>query len=114
MEVRKSVIFATIIIVLVFLPLLSLTGVAGKLFGPLGIAYILSIISSLFVAMTITPALCYLMLGKSELQEGDSPVISYIKKRYIKILKVIEKHSQPIIFSSLLIISIGLASLPLL
>ena len=112
MEVRKSVIFATIIIVLVFLPLLSLTGVAGKLFGPLGIAYILSIISSLFVAMTITPALCYLMLGKSELQEGDSPVISYIKKRYIKILKVIEKHSKPIIFSSLLIISIGLVSLP--
>jgi len=112
MEVRKSVIFATIIIVLVFLPLLSLTGVAGKLFGPLGIAYISSITASLVVAMTITPALCYLMLGKSKLQTNDSPVISYIKVRYIKILKIIEKHSRPIIFSSLLIISIGLAFLP--
>ena len=112
MEVRKSVIFATIIIVLVFLPLLSLTGVAGKLFSPLGIAYISSIIASLFVAMTITPALCYLFLGKSDLQQGDSPVIGYLKKKYIKILRVIEKYSRPIIFSSLLLISIGLVALP--
>ena len=112
MEVRKSVIFATLIIVLVFLPLLSLTGVAGKLFGPLAIAYIASIIASLFVAMTITPALCYLLLGKSDLQTNDSPVISYLKKKYIIILKNIEKYSRSIIFTSLLIISIGLASLP--
>ena len=112
MEVRKSVIFATVIIVLVFLPLLSLTGVAGKLFGPLGIAYISSIIASLFVAMTITPALCYLLLGKSEIHTNDSPIISYLKRRYTKILTVIEKDSRSIIFTSLLIISIGLAFLP--
>lgn len=112
MEVRKSVIFATLIIVLVFLPLLSLTGVAGKLFGPLGIAYIASIIASLFVAMTVTPALCYLFLGKSDLQANDSPVISFLKKKYIKILKGIEKNSRYVVFTSLLIISIGLASLP--
>ena len=112
MEVRKSVIFATLIIVLVFLPLLSLTGVAGKLFGPLGIAYIASIIASLFVAMTVTPALCYLFLGKSDLQANDSPVISFLKKKYIKILKGIEKNSRSVVFTSLLIISIGLASLP--
>jgi CzcA family heavy metal efflux pump len=112
MEVRRSVIFATVIIVLVFLPLLSLTGVAGKLFGPLGIAYIASIIASLFVAMTITPALCYLLLGKSDLQTNDSPVISYLKKKYIKILNNVEKRSRSIIFTSLLVISIGLASLP--
>ena len=112
MEVRKSVIFATVIIVLVFLPLLSLTGVAGKLFGPLGIAYISSIIASLFVAMTITPALCYLLLGKSKIHTNDSPIISYLKRRYTKILTVIEKDSRSIIFTSLLIISIGLAFLP--
>lgn len=112
MEVRKSVVFATIIIVLVFMPLLSLSGVAGKLFGPLGIAYISSIIASLFVALTITPALCYLMLGKSELKSEDSPLIRFIKKHYEKFLRKIEKKSNVIIFTSLLLISLGLSLLP--
>ena len=112
MEVRKSVVFATIIIVLVFLPLLSLSGVAGKLFGPLGIAYITSIIASLFVALTVTPALCYLMLGHSNIESEDSPVISFIKKYYEKTLRVIEKKSKGIIFISLILISIGISFLP--
>jgi CzcA family heavy metal efflux pump len=112
MEVRKSVVFATIIIVLVFLPLLSLSGVAGKLFGPLGIAYITSIIASLFVALTVTPALCYLMLGHSNIESEDSPVISFIKKYYEKTLRVIEKKSKAIIFISLILISIGISFLP--
>ncbi len=112
MEVRKSVVFATIIIVLVFLPLLSLSGVAGKLFGPLGIAYITSIIASLFVALTVTPALCYLMLGHSNIESQDSPLISFIKKHYEKTLRVIEKKSKAIIFISLILISIGISFLP--
>ena len=112
MEVRKSVVFATIIIVLVFIPLLSLSGVAGKLFGPLGIAYISSIIASLFVALTITPALCYLMLGKSKLKSEDSPVIRGIKYYYEIFLRAIERKSRVIIFTSLLFIALGLALLP--
>ena len=112
MEVRKSVVFATIIIVLVFLPLLSLSGVAGKLFGPLGIAYITSIIASLFVALTVTPALCYLMLGHSNIESEDSPLISFIKKHYERTLRVIEKKSKSIIFISLILICIGVSFLP--
>ena len=112
MEVRKSVVFATIVIVLVFLPLLSLSGVAGKLFGPLGIAYITSIIASLFVALTVTPALCYLMLGNATIESGDSPIIIIIKKYYEKILRAIENKSTGVIVMSFLLISIGLAFLP--
>ena len=114
MEVRKSVVFATVIIVLVFLPLLSLSGVAGKLFGPLAIAYISSITASLFVALTITPALCYLMIGYSDIKTEDSPVVKFLKNKYEIILSRIEKQSKLIIFSSLFVIAIGLSFLPFL
>ena len=114
MEVRKSVVFATVIIVLVFLPLLSLSGVAGKLFGPLAIAYISSITASLFVALTITPALCYLMIGYSDIKTEDSPVVKFLKNKYEIILSRIEKKSKLIILSSLFVIAIGLSFLPFL
>ena len=114
MEVRKSVVFATVIIVLVFLPLLSLSGVAGKLFGPLAIAYISSITASLFVALTITPALCYLMIGYSDIKTEDSPVVKFLKNKYEIILSRIEKQSKLIILSSLFFIAIGLSFLPFL
>jgi len=79
MEVRSSVVYATIIVALVFLPLLTLGGVAGKLFAPLGIAYIAAIMASLAVALTLTPALCYLLLGNAKLESEDPPMIRIIK-----------------------------------
>lgn len=114
MEVRKSVVYATLIIVIVFLPLLSLTGVAGKLFGPLGIAYILSILASLAVALTVTPALSYLLLaGNANLNTDDSPVIKFLKKKYRVILIKIEKQSKLILTLSFVMLALGLSFLPL-
>ncbi|HEY0843306.1 efflux RND transporter permease subunit [Methylotenera sp.] len=113
MEVRTSVVYATFIVALVFLPLLTLGGVAGKLFAPLGLAYIAAIMASLFVALTLTPALCYLMLGNAELDEKDPPLIHIFKSVYVKILMKVDAHYKVVIATSFILIAIGLGTLPL-
>ena len=65
LEVRSAVVYATFAALLVFFPILALSGVAGRLFGPLGIAYIFAVLASLAVALTVTPALSMLLLAGS-------------------------------------------------
>ncbi len=113
MEVRSSVVYATVIVALVFMPLLTLSGVAGKLFAPLGLAYIAAIMSSLLVALTLTPALCYMLLGEAKLNSQDSPIIKWIKRRYVKLLNHIEQHYKLVMATSFLLIALGLGILPL-
>jgi multidrug efflux pump subunit AcrB len=81
LEVRSSVAYATFAVVLVFFPILALSGVAGRLFGPLGIAYILAVLASLAVALTVTPALSMLLLTGSKRQGwSDPPVVRWSRQ----------------------------------
>ena len=79
-EVRSGILYATAIIVLVFLPLFALSGIEGRLFAPLGIAFIISILASLIVSMTVTPVLAYWLIPRMKhLAEQDSPVVKILK-----------------------------------
>ena len=83
MEVRSAILYATVIIVLVFVPLFALPGLEGKLFVPLGIAFIVSTLASLIVSVTVTPVLGYYLLpGMKNLDHGDTRVLAWLKARY--------------------------------
>jgi CzcA family heavy metal efflux pump len=90
-EVRSAITLATLIIVLVFLPLFFLTGVEGRFFRPLGAAYVISLGASLVVAMTITPVLCYLLLGKEKAAHRETKIVQKVKSNYSSLLQYILK-----------------------
>ncbi|MES2950127.1 MAG: efflux RND transporter permease subunit [Pseudomonadota bacterium] len=81
-EVRSGIVYATAIVVLVFVPLFALPGIEGRLFTPLGIAYIVSVLASMLVSMTVTPVLClYLLPHMKRLDHGDSTLVAWLKRR---------------------------------
>jgi copper/silver efflux system protein len=97
-EIRSSVVFATLIILLVFAPLFFLSGLEGRLLRPLGVAFVTSIAASLLVALTITPVLCMLLLGRGGLEghEHDSSVARVLKRLYRPALNAVIRIPVPI------------------
>ncbi|MDA8153249.1 MAG: efflux RND transporter permease subunit [Acidithiobacillus sp.] len=110
-EVRGAVTYATFIVALVFLPVLSLSGVAGKLFAPLGEAYIAAVFASLGVALTVTPALAYLLLERTPSRSLEHAWIRKVKAAQARLLTTTEGHSRWLIVGITLLFLTAMAVL---
>lgn len=112
-EIRNSIFLATIIVVLVFIPLFALSGIEGRLFTPIGIAYVVSLTASLVVSLTLTPVLCYYFLGKSAFKsEKEGLLVRVLKAADRKILNRTLDHPYLVAFSCLILIGLAISAIP--
>ena len=111
-EIRNSIVFSTLIIVLVFTPLFALSGMEGRLFTPLGVAYIVSILASLLVSLTVTPVLSYWLLpnARATHRERDSFVLRGLKRVAARVIGLSLRMPKPVLIAAVAAVALsGLA-----
>ena len=114
-EVRGSIVFATLIVMLVFVPIFFLSGVEGRLLRPLGFAYLVAIAASLVVALTLTPALCSFVLRRVSAQSrGDSFVVRLLKRAYEPTLRFATRRPAAIGIGAAALLAAAIALVPFL
>jgi CzcA family heavy metal efflux pump len=113
-EVRSAIIFATLSVIVMFTPVLVLGGTAGRLFAPLGIAYVSAILASLVVALTLTPALAALLLGGKQQSDAVPKPIVAARRIYGRILNGVERAGLAVAVIALVLLITAAASVPFL
>jgi CzcA family heavy metal efflux pump len=111
-EVRSAVVYATFAVIVVFLPIMALPGVAGRLFEPLALAYILAVLASLAVALTLTPALSMALLTRRDAQAKDPPVVRWTRGGYEGLLRGIARRPRLVMAAAAAFTIAGCAALP--
>lgn len=112
LEVRSSVVYATFIVALVFLPVLAMTGIQGAIFRPLGLAYVLAILASLAVALTVTPAMTLLLLARRSRRVGEPRWLERVKAWYERRIRALETRPRTVMGVTGAMIVISLAMVP--
>ena len=123
-EIRSSIVFATLIIILVFVPLFSLSGMEGRMFRPLGWAVVIAMAASLLVALTVVPVLSDLLLTRFRWQRmknvgnsepaapKESPVVVWIKRAYRPVLAFVMRLRWAVVILALLLVALTVAAIP--
>ena len=112
LEVRSSVVYATFVVALVFLPVVALSGVQGSLFRPLGLAYIFAIIASLVVALTVTPALTLVLLARRSQHAGESRFLTRLKDAYRRRIGALQRHPVAVMATASGLILVAILLIP--
>lgn len=113
-EIRSSIIHATFIIMITFVPLFFLSGLEGRMLKPLGIAYLIALFMSLVVAMTLTPLLCKLLLSDEAYlsrRQKDSWLANFLTKGYCKALQWVFAHRRPVVGATLVLLLVAVGML---
>ncbi|MEQ1573318.1 MAG: efflux RND transporter permease subunit [Vicinamibacterales bacterium] len=106
LEIRSSIVFATIIIAMVFLPIFGLAGIEGRLLSPLAVSYIVALMASLAVAIVVTPALCFAFLPNApSIQRGhDGWLTRTLKSAFARLLPPVMNHPVPVVALALVLL----------
>lgn len=113
LEVRSAILYATVIIVLVFVPLFALPGMEGRLFAPLGVAFIVSTLASLVVSVTVTPVLAfYLLPSMKSLEHGDTRFLRWLKSGYARSLQAVLERPRAALVAGAVAVVAALAAVP--
>ncbi len=112
-EVRSAILYATIIIVLVFVPLFALPGIEGRLFVPLGVAFIVATLASLAVSVTVTPVLSYYLLPRMKsLDHGDTKFLAWLKRGYTSSLSTVLARPRTAMATAGAAVALAAAAMP--
>ncbi len=114
LEVRSAIIYAVLIDVTVLLPVFFLQGVSGAFFQPLVVSYALALLASMVVALTVTPALCLILLHNVPIERHESPLLRWLHRGYAIVLARIIRTPRPAFITVCALVLLGLSALPFL
>jgi CzcA family heavy metal efflux pump len=114
LEVRQAIIHATLIDVVVLIPIFFIGGLSGAFFQPLAVSYGLAVMASMVVALTVTPALCYIFLRNAPIEHREPIFVRWLHKIYAPVLSRIIRRPGPVFATTIVVMLVGIAIIPFL